>query len=363
MINQRQSIIQEDLSIVPSGTWIKDLSGEDPISRLTILPIITNPNAWVNSAHPDEAITKIELVDSSQVIFSMDAAAARGLAYVGTGHFPVTSLNYSALQWAMCPIEIYFGRDLWDPEYALDPAWFKNLQLRITHDLDAYMAGATVGYLNVYADVFNKGAVSPKGYLLAQDTWDKTCVSAAKEYIDLPTDFPVRLVMLKNLSDTQAPEYQVDRVKLTVAHDKTIIFNILMERYQQLMQSLLPPYTEKVSGRMAATDVYFWMTAAFEPTIVFAGTSDSDGVLQMSAATGGQKRKCEASAVTEFEAIARGHSPNGCVPLFLGDKNNPSDAIDFKSEGGGQVELTFATNASIDTNDTYHIITQQYRSA
>jgi len=357
-MKSRISMIEDSFDISTSGTKIIDLAGKDPISRLVIFPKITNPNAYTAQGHPDECISKIELVDGHNVIFSLKGTEARALSYYTQKKVPLSCLNYMALQWSMCPIEIYFGRYLWDREYGFDPKKFTNPQLKITHDLDAAMDTTSTGYITVTADIFEDEPPSFTKCLMSTELQNITQVASAVNYVDFPEDYPIRFIMLHQFSDSQAPEYNVASFKLTEAMDKKILWDGDMEDYQQIMATIYPPWTEKVYGRMAATDVYFWITPAFEQTILFVGTDDSDGVLQMSAATGGQKRKTEASALTVFEAVAYGHAPHGTTPIPIGDIMNPADAWNVGQKGGGRLKLT--NHASVDTTPTMDIVIQQY---
>jgi len=359
-LRTRQSIIEDSFSIAVSGTKSIDIDLQDIVSRITILPKVINPNAWVDQGHPAEVIQKIELIDGNDTLVSLTGTQAIALGYYSARKVPVSSLNYSALQYAMCPIDIYFGRFLFDTLCGLDPKKFTNLQLKITHDLDAAMAGTAEGYITVKADVFDDVQPEVSHFLISTQLYNLTLVADAVSYIDLPQDYPMRLLMSHCFSDSQAPEYQIDRIKLSEAADKKIIFDSPMEEIQQYAQTDFPPWCEKLSGRMAAADVYFWVTPSFEQTIVFAGTDDSDGVLQMSAATGGQKRKCEASAVTEFEAITRGWAPHGSLPLVYPDRNDDlADYWDIGAVGGSRLKVTAA--AGPDTTPTWDLIAQQLR--
>lgn len=353
----RHSIISDSFSIATSGIETIDLVGIKPISKITILPKITNPNAWTAQGHPDEIINKIEIVDGSDVIFSMKGSAAKALAYYSSKLVPVSSLNYMALEWAMVPIEIYFGRYLWDKQFGLDPTKFHNPQLKITHDIDAAMSGAATGYVTVAADIFDDDSPEFSHYLMSKEHYNLTLVASAVTYIDLPEDFPMRMMMSHCFSDTQAPEYQVTQLKLTEANDNKIIFDEPMEELQQYFQSQFPPWHEKVSGRAAASVLNFWITPAFEQTIIVMDTDDSNKVINMDAASGGQKRLIEGEGVSTWEAIARGWAPHGSLPMDFRGADVEADYWSISAAGGARLKVTAASGP--DTTPTWDLITQQ----
>lgn len=356
----RQSIIEDSFSIATSGTKSIDIDLKDPISRLTILPRITNPNAWVAIGHPDEIIEKVELVSGNDVLVSLTGSQAKALAYYSCGKVPVSSLNFMALEWAMCPIDIYFGRYLFDPFLALRPDLFANLQLKITHNVDAAMTGATTGYITIKADVFDAEEVDPTHFLISTQLYNLTLVASAVNYIDLPQDFPIRLLMSHCMSDSQAPEYQVDSLRLTEAHDKKILFDSPMEELQQYAQQDFPPWHEKFSCRVPTTAGSFWVTPAFEQTLLLTVSNDTDKVVQMDAATGGQKRQLESEGVSNVEGIARGWAPHGSCPLvYPGRRDELEDYWDVGAVGGARLKVTNASGC--DTTPTWDLIAQQLR--
>jgi len=356
----RQSIIEDSFSIATSGTHSIDIDLRDKISRITLLPKIINPNAWTAQGHPDEIVSKIELVSGNDVLVSLTGSQAKALGYYSSKHVPVSSLNYMAREWAMVPIDIYFGRFLFDPLCGLDPSLFPNLQLKITHDIDAAMSGAATGYITVKADVFDDFNPDLTHMLISTQLYNLTLVASAVSYIDLPIDYPIRILMSHCFSDTQAPEYQVDSLKLSEAHDKKILFDSPMEELQQYAQCDFPPWSEKVSGRVATSDTSIWITPSYEQTMIPVVTNDQDKVIQMAASTGGQKRLFEAeSAALTIEAIARGWAPHGSLPLIYPGEDDLDKYWDVAASLGARLKVTAAS--SPDTTPTWDLIAQQLR--
>lgn len=355
----RHSIIEDSFDIATAATKTIDLVGIDPISRITILPKVTNPNAHVAVGHSVEPIKKIEIIDGSHVILSLTGQEAQALAYYSVKRVPVQSLNYMAREWAMTPIHLYFGRYLYDKALGLDPKKFTNLQLKITHDKALAMTGAAAGSITVAADIFDESPPDFTHYLMQKEHYNLTLVADAVSYIDLPEDFPMRMIMTECYSDSQAPEYQVTQLKLSEAHDKHIIFDEPMEELQQYFQSEFPPWHEKVSGRCSSTTVQsFWITPSFEQTLVLIPSNDQDKVVQMDAATGGQKRTIEAEGASTWEAIARGWAPHGSLPIDFRGGDGLDEYWDVKAGGGGRLKVTAAASG-LDTTPTWDVITQQ----
>ena len=357
----RHSVISDSLSIATDGISTIDLENIGPISRITLLPKVINPNAWVAVGHPDEIISKIEIIDGSDVLFSMSGGEARALAYYSTKNIPVCSLNNMALEWSFAPIDIYFGRYLWDKEMSFDPSRYSNPQLKITHAIAAHMTAAATGYVTVVADVFDESPPRPAGMLIQKVHHNLTLVIGAVSYVDLPDDLPIRLIIAGSYSDSQGPEYQVTQIKLSEAGDKHLIFDEPTEELEAYFCSQYPPWHEKVSMGVKVAHDSFWITPSYEQTVMLLGTNDSDGILQMTTASGGQKRTVEASVAATAEGIAHGWCPNGMIPFdFRGPDSGPGDYWDVKRGGGAKFKYTAA--AGPDTTPTWNTVIQSYRA-
>lgn len=355
-MNYRQSIIEDSFSIATSGTKTIDIPKGMKISRLTLLPKVTNPNAYVAVGHPDEIVSKIELIDGNNVLFNLTGTQAKALGFYSSRMVPVSAVNYMALQWSFCPIDIYFGRYLWDREYGLDTDRFTNLQLKITHDIDASMTSATTGYITVKADVFDQNPPSFSGYFKAQQFYNLTLVASAVNYIDLPGDLPIRLLLTHCFSDTQGPEYQVDSLKLTEGGDNRIILNSPMEEIEAYCLGDFPKWYEKMYGGLITTARNYWGTPSYEQSVATVEASDGNSTIYLSP-TGGQKRIILGEAACNFEGFVFGYAPHGSVPLVYPRQDIPEEYWDVAAAKGARLQVNVA--ASPDTTPTWDVLLQQ----
>ncbi len=116
-----------------TGTLVHDINMQDPISSVLIELLVHNVNN-IPTNHPSAAITKIELVDGSDVLYSLNGLEAFALDwYDNKGRFRNNWNAYMNGSWMTCNIGLNFGRFLWDPEWAFDPKRFTNPQLRISY--------------------------------------------------------------------------------------------------------------------------------------------------------------------------------------------------------------------------------------
>lgn len=358
MFITRQSVIRKDWSIASSGTDVFDIKLDDLISRVTIIPKITNPNAYVAIGHPDECLPKIQIVDGSDVLVDGSAIQLKPVAFYGTKNQPVSAMNYMALQWSFSPIEIYFGRFLFDPKYALNPGMFRNLQIKVQHNVDASMTSASTGYIDIIVDVMNPDMFQPEGFFTTKVLHELSITQSATEYVDLPQDNPIRQLTGVCFSDTQAPEYNVDTFELYMGQKKHLLVDYDMEDYQTAIQSLFPAWTEKIYSQLLTTDRNFWITPAFERVVVLSDYSEANRV-PTPESTGGQKLIASAEATVNVEGIVRGHAPHGSTPFIFPHLDDEQYYTDLSPQGGGTLKVVFGSSA--DTTPTWDVMVQQLR--
>ncbi|KKK98541.1 hypothetical protein LCGC14_2641680, partial [marine sediment metagenome] len=132
---------------------------------------------------------------------------------------------------------------MWDPQLALDPKKFKNLQLKVTHYVTGQAGSSTTNTtstLAIYAHVFDEKAVSPSGYLMNKEVKAYVIGSSGSfEYTDMPTDFPYRRIMLQSLYVGQDLSTVINAFKLSEDNDKRIPFDVSVSNH---MKMIAPEY-------------------------------------------------------------------------------------------------------------------------
>lgn len=114
----RLTEIQPTLTVTDNKTSIFDINVEQPISRMVIHLRGTNADS-VPDGHPAKGITKIELVDGSDVLYSLTGEEAQATDFYDTGITPLNVVSYvNANVWTGV-FNMNFGRWLWDPKLAL----------------------------------------------------------------------------------------------------------------------------------------------------------------------------------------------------------------------------------------------------
>lgn len=234
MPKYRDIYIEDGKSLADSGVYTVDIETADPITELWVNFGATNGATSNKNAPIPRVISKIEIVDGANVIYSLDGELAHALYLYQTGKMPELSIiEEGALnQYASFPIR--FGRYLNDPEVALIPAKFRNLQLKVTWDLAAVNVVGATGFLTgsaqlwVIARVMEDLAAAPSVYMMSKAHANFVAAASGDERIDLPGDYPYALVMIRAFDPVTATDMAdvITNAKLSLDHDKDIPFDI-----------------------------------------------------------------------------------------------------------------------------------------
>jgi hypothetical protein len=221
-MNYRQAVILDNETASTAGVKTLDLKGLDPMSQLIITMSGYN-NGNTPTAHPAKMVSSIQLVDGSNVLWSLSGIEAQALDFHQRGICPANIISYGDNSYARALFNLNFGRWLWDEDLAFDPSRFKNPQLKITHNKASGGSAPDAGYLSVLGMMFDELKVNPMGYLMAKEHYSYTIVASAKEPIPLPTDYILKSLTLQSLADGLAPNNQYNKVKLHENNNKKVV--------------------------------------------------------------------------------------------------------------------------------------------
>lgn len=342
-------------SITTAGTKTIDIKSTDIISRIQAIVRLTN-SSWTPTGHPALVVTNIQLVDGSEVLFSMRGVYAQALSFYSSRRQPFNYINYTDNGLAVAEIPIYFGRRLWDRLYALDPKRYNNLQLKITH---SYLLGGAVpdaATLEVWVDYFDDDPPAPVGMLRAESLWSKTLVASTNDYIDLPTDMDIRLLCPAAFSNSEEPDINIDAVKLTENADKDILMDMGVLELLQMHESEYPWYIEYGEGRtLANTDISFFVTPCKDVCLGAFASEDSDAIIHYPW-SGGNKRIIDGSLTATINLLINGRCPHGLIPIVMGELDLPETWWKIDPQGSRKCKLTTGPG---DTSALYELLMQQ----
>jgi hypothetical protein len=334
-----------------AGTKTIDLKGLAPISRIIIQWIITKTaNAMWSYCHKD--ITKIELVDGSDVLHSLDGGQNQALCIYDRKCPTMNHGQYINANSQRSSYGIDFGRFLGDPLLAFDPMKFNNPQLKITFDEDVSDTGATSNSLAVWAECFDEKVITPVGFLSAKnfESWVLS-TAAAYHYLDLPTDLIIRKMLIQGYLKAYEPWYQVAEAKLSEDNDKRIPFDWNLEKYHQIRKGIDPPVTELVRGYGITSGTPYYLT----PTDYWANFQFTPGGTQeqhyQDQPGRGGYFLAYCSTDREIHAVAQGWLPNHCFQFPFGDQQDIEDWYDVTKIGSLRLRLKSGSGSTgnVDT--------------
>lgn len=254
----RDHYFKREATVNDSDTVIIDINVKNPISAIAIEYEATTGATSATNKEIHDDVSSIELVDGSRVLWSLSMAQARALNFFETGILPhqVATEAAGAVQESKCVL--HFGRVLDDPEFYIRPSDYNNLQLRITH---ALTISATAGFatgtgkVTVMARIIEQGATVYKGFLMAKEKISYTSATSGDKEIDLPKDYPYRLMMLKALVTTVTHQEILTKHKLSIDADAYIPFNMYSEDIDDMNRTKFGLAKEKKEVLATSADV------------------------------------------------------------------------------------------------------------
>lgn len=358
-MNYRYATVLAEKALNTKGTETIDLNIQDPISRLEIgwHPTLGDD---AMSAALAVGIEKIELVDGSDVLHSLNGRENQALCIYDRR---VPTMNHGEL---VAGADLYatfgidFGRYLWDPELVFDPKRFRNPQLKITHDSTLLSANTSTHLIEVFAQCFDEKAISPIGFLMSKEHKAYTLGDAAAyEYTDLPTDFPIRQMIVRAYLTQVGPKNIMDTVKLSEDNDKRIPIDCGLEAYIRRMKGQWQAVEEAFIDYASPGGLSFkyitptdHVTAAGGFGIGAAGPTYLDAFIM-----GGYVQWRNVNGAMTLGQAA-GYLPHHCIQFPFGKQNDMDDWYDVTKVGSLRLRLL---SKAAGSGGTVGIILQQLR--
>lgn len=238
----RHAYIEKDKVLADSGTEVIDIRVKDPITELIIQVYATNYGARNIQSPIARCVSKIELVDGSDVLFSLSGQQTIALAFYDAGRMPARKIAEFAGYSQVDHFPIRFGRFLGDPVLAFDPTQFTNPQLKITWDLatvntidsDGFVSDS--GRLSIIAKVMEEAGAAPTGFLMNKEHYSFTTAASGDENIDLPTDYPYRKLLVRPYLRLNQMTDIITDMKLSVDQGKFVPFDLKTMDLSRMME-------------------------------------------------------------------------------------------------------------------------------
>lgn len=227
----RHEELYHKLSLDDTGTKIIDLNFTDPIIGITLMLYGTNGATSNKGNWMSDVVTKIEVMDRSEILKSISLKEAQILHLQHIGRLPYITFEESASGTVTDCVTLFFGRDFWDREYYLDPTKHLNPQLKITTDEDVIRAMGADGFLSesfrvsIVVHLLEEGAEAAKGFFKTEEIYDFTSGTSGEKRIDLPTDYPYAHLTLHSTIKGSDIRELISQLKLSCDAGKFTAFD------------------------------------------------------------------------------------------------------------------------------------------
>ena len=362
-MNYRTATILAKKAYTADAVEVIPIRVKQPISQIQILLKLQNQVHVFGQGstyyHPVNAITKIELVKGSDVLFSLTGAEAQAVDWYHNKRELGNRIQWQTDQWQQQIINLNFGRYLYDPILALDPLKFENLQLIITLDISAGGVNPDNAYITVLAHIFDEKAITPAGFLMHTRVKSYNLVDLGHEYTPMPRDYPYRKLFVKALRADHDPSDQIDRIKLSEDQDRRVIINELTDEVLTMLVSQSSPYIENVVGPGYSTVEHYYCTPSQWVRVLGCGFrlgyTGYDPVFY--GGNGGRFRSIQQTSGPNFVARVKGWCPHGVLEFPFGLQDEIDDWFDVTKVGSLLMDITGG-----ESTGTCEILLQQNRS-
>lgn len=337
----RDAVIEYQKTLDDAGTLTKDISLTEPVSAFYLEFQATNGTTSNKGNFLSDVITKIEIVDGAEVLYSVNESELEALHFYKTGKTPVLFPSEWNAGGNRHGVMLMFGRKLWDPEYAMDFMRFKNPQMKITSNLaavrtiDTTTSFATGTLKATIVAKMMEGAARPNKYLMAKQLNAWTSGTSGDKRVDLPVDRIYRMLMLRAYVAGMDINEVITDLKLTFDTDGFVAFS---RKVQQLDAEALAKFglcelkhdvmasdadtTRLMVNKEPILSVYNWYT----PLTLFF---NMQWAWSSQAAIAVYNHDGSAYATdVELSVHEQGHALHATLPIPFGDMDDPAQWLD-----------------------------------
>lgn len=354
----REYVLVNAESIADTKTFTKALDSGLKIQEARIFYQATNGGTSNTLAKLNGMVSKLEVLDGSDVLHSLSMRQEQARNYFLTGRLPFQQLNSKAAGVVIEEADIYFGRFPGDRDYYLDTSRFKNCMLSLK---SALTISATAGFatgsgvLTVILKLIEDSAPSCQGFIMSKEAENFTTVGSGTKATDLATDLDYQSLMFGALETLIEPDVDLTNFKLSLNNDGFIPFDlsatqILEENFRRLpaarqrmnfLNNTAVTWLSDIYGRVSA-----WMgpmggtakggisTCIAEQTVAYMTTGDTGSLF----------------------INVRGYAPHSFLEYRFGDGILVDDYL--KMSGVSSMRLRATDSAS---GGAYTVVTNQLR--
>jgi len=338
----RDAVLDYQYTAKDTETYKKDLDLVEPISALELEVECTNGATSNKGNFISDIVTKIEVVDGSEVLHNLNMSQLEAMYFYKLGKMPAIFPSEWGAGAQRHNVLLMFGRYLWDREYAFNPKAFTNPQLKITFNKAAIRAAGDTGFatgdnikLTTVAKVF-EDVPAPAQFLMAKQIENFTSTSGEKR-LEFPTDYIYRMLLTRLWKQGSDIREIVTDMKLTCDVDSFIPFN---RKTQQLDAQALALFgvgrikhdifcshqeTVRLIHNMEPDARPFYQLSTVPDIIGIDYQWSSEMKLNMFDHAGSAD-----TTDRKITMVEEGHAPHATLPIPFGRPGMPEDWFDPK---------------------------------
>lgn len=344
----REYVLEYDKTLDDVGTLIKDIDILDPVSAFYLEFTGTNGSEGNEDNFMSDVITKIEIVDGSEVLYGVNLHQLEALHFYKLKKAPVLfpSEWLGGTQRHGCLL--MFGRHLWDREFAMDFTRFRNPQLKITTNIAAVRAASATTAIvseslatSIVAKIM-EDVPAPSKYLMARDVYSYTSVGSGTKRVDLPRDYKYRMMMLRAFIEAYDVHSVVSDIKLTCDSDKFVLLNRKVKQLGAEAQAMFGEMFIRhnihratngyIRGLCHGETQFAFFPSTAEQYAVFTNQLQFGGTVKL----GHEDPDGTTTGYNRFWGWEIGHALHATVPIPFGIMDDPDTWFD--PTGYGKVE-------------------------
>lgn len=360
-MNYRLATILAREAVAADKTRVIDVDLIDPVSQIQIVYESTGAASGAADGHAAKCITKIELVDGSEVLYSLSGQECQAVDFYHNKKESASIPVYLNTMNAEMIFNLNFGRYLWDPILAFDPKKHSNPQLKITIDLNAGGVSSVAGFLTVFGLIFDQKVITPAGFLMHKEIKDYSLGSASHEYTDLPTDFPYRKLYVAAQTYGVGPEYLLNTLKLSEDNDRKVPYTATMFELLRALAGQTPSYRENIIVSGGASGLAFYCTPCYWPRVSISQWEGSNNAKTATVwqGDGGRGYYYLEGIGNNYNISVEGFAPHGAIEIPFGLADTIEDWYDVTKLGNLKLDILSVSGRS--STDKVQVFLQQHR--
>jgi len=365
----RDAVLTYQKSEADTAVETIDLNFKDPISAIELEVECTNGSGGNKDNWISDIVTKIEVVDGSNVLAALNMFGLETLHWLKTLASPGLYLSEWASDQTRHNATLFFGRHLWDTLYALDPTVYSNPQLKITFNKAAVRAASTTAFAtgtNIMLTVVVKlmeGMSPPAQYLMDKQIDSFTSAATGEKRVDLPRDYDYRMLLLRAYQAGYETNESISNVKLTCDTDGYILLDRKTRQLDTEARGLFGMSTFRHHLYRANNQVAKALHNKGYNVSVAPWSGATTHILGITAASSNQFNMeihdhdgSVVSSEHNYAMMCTGHALHATLPIIFGTLDDPGSWFSPKPYGKFEAVLTQATASTL-----VEIIAEQVR--